>query len=442
MASSACGSRPDHLADERLTELARAGDQAAFTAIVERYQAELQAHARRLVPDGRGDDVVQQAFLNAWSALTAGSEVAHLRGWLHTIVRNAATRTQRPIEAPLPDEVSGGEFLEELVQRRATVCAALSELSALPTRQRDALVSTALHGVPRAQVASRMGLSEGAVRQLVHRARLTVRRAVIAVLPYPLVRAFGFGAPDAVGPASDALVGAGAGSAGALMLKLGAVVAAGALATGVSVHEISHGPGDHRHAVHRRTTDVRAPGRLVHDPGGRSLAGGVAIPRSGSPAPVIGARLVTDDGRGQHGENGRGPDRERDREGHGDQGRGPTGSGDQGGGGGGAGNPRGGGDGGGAGDGGGGRDGGAGGPGPGEAGPVRQGPTEQNGGSPGGSDSSGGSGQGPSDSASGGSGQGPSESASGGGGQGPSDSASDGGGQGPSDSAGSSGSSG
>src|ERR1700744_1032419 len=119
MASPMSGAGADRRADERLTELARAGDQAAFAAIVERYQAELLAHGRRLVPDGRADDVVQQAFLNALSALSAGSEVSHLRGWLHTIVRHAADRTQRPIEAPLPDEAGGGGSLGGLGERRA-----------------------------------------------------------------------------------------------------------------------------------------------------------------------------------------------------------------------------------------------------------------------------------------------------------------------------------
>jgi RNA polymerase sigma-70 factor (ECF subfamily) len=95
MASPLSGAEVDHSSDERLTELARLGDQAAFAMIVQRYQTELLAHARRLVPDGRADDVVQQAFLNAWSALSAECEVSHLRGWLHTIVRNAATRAQR-----------------------------------------------------------------------------------------------------------------------------------------------------------------------------------------------------------------------------------------------------------------------------------------------------------------------------------------------------------
>jgi RNA polymerase sigma factor (sigma-70 family) len=367
MASPVSGVAAHHPSDERLTELARAGDPEAFAAIVQRYQTELLAHARRLVLDGRADDVVQQAFLNAWSALTAGSEVSHLRGWLHTIVRNAASRTQRPIEAPLPDEAVGAESLEELVQRRATVRAALSELNALPTRQREALVSTALHGIPRARVASRMGLSEGAVRQLVHRARSTLRQAVTAVLPYPLIRALGRGASDATGPASDAVVGASAGSAGALIVKLGAVVAAGALATGVSVHEISRGSDHHRSAVHRRTSEAARPS--AHAPARRPLAGDRSTGRRDSPAPGTRLRLVADGDRdsGAPTGHGDGRDRVRTRGRHGER-RGD--GGDRGG------------------------DVGDGATGSGASGPREHGPPEQNGAPPGGSGSgsSGGSG--------------------------------------------------
>src|ERR1700744_4703192 len=108
MRSAMPGNASGDLPDDHLTELARRGDHAAFAGIVGRYQSELPAHARRLVPDGRADDVVQQAFLNAWLALRTGSDVSHLRGWLHAIVRNAAHRSQRPVEAPLAAEPGGG----------------------------------------------------------------------------------------------------------------------------------------------------------------------------------------------------------------------------------------------------------------------------------------------------------------------------------------------
>ena len=73
--------------DERLVSLARAGHDRAFVAIVERYNAELHALARRLCSDGRAEDIVQQTFLSAFAALRSGAEVKHLRGWLYRIAQ-------------------------------------------------------------------------------------------------------------------------------------------------------------------------------------------------------------------------------------------------------------------------------------------------------------------------------------------------------------------
>ena len=175
--------------DERLVALAGTGHDRAFAVIVERYRLELHAHARRLTSDGRAEDVVQQTFLSAFTALRSGTEVQHLRGWLYQIVRNAATRVHGPREAALDDVSIIGEPLEDVVQERAMAISALSEVGRLPERQREALVGT-VQGRRRAEIANSMGLSEGAVRQLVHRARMSVRAAVTAVTPFPLARWF------------------------------------------------------------------------------------------------------------------------------------------------------------------------------------------------------------------------------------------------------------
>ena len=69
--------------------------------IVERYRPELLVFARRLSSEGRGEDIVQQAFLSAFAALRSGTEVRHLRGWLYRIVRNAAVASHAPVCVPL-----------------------------------------------------------------------------------------------------------------------------------------------------------------------------------------------------------------------------------------------------------------------------------------------------------------------------------------------------
>ncbi len=174
--------------DNRLVSLARAGNEHAFAAIVGRYRPELLAHARRLVSDGRAEDIVQQAFLSAFAALRSGAEVRHLRGWLCRITRNETIRSHRPLDAPLESVAATGEPLEDVVARRTLALTALSALGRLPRRQREAIVGTALQDRGRSEIADAMGLSEGAVRQLVHRARMTLRTAITVLTPYPLAR--------------------------------------------------------------------------------------------------------------------------------------------------------------------------------------------------------------------------------------------------------------
>src|SRR4051794_2845273 len=210
--------------------LARSGHERAFVAIVERYRRPLQAFARRLVPEHRVDDVLQQSFVNAWAALSAGAEIRHLRGWLHQIVRNAAIAAARtPGEDQLSDTMIGEEGPQAQVERRLQLEETLRHVARLPEQQRLALVQTAMEGRSREEIASGLGLSEGAVRGLVHRARSTLRAAATAITPLPIAlwAAQGGGAPVAE-------VAAGGSIAGLAVKASTVVVATGAIATSVA----------------------------------------------------------------------------------------------------------------------------------------------------------------------------------------------------------------
>src|SRR4051794_22885049 len=208
--------------DDRLVMLARSGHERAFVAIVERYRRPLHAFARRMVGDGRVEDVLQQAFVSAWTALNAGAEVRHLRGWLHQIVRNAAIAAAHgPGEDELSDTLIGADGPQAEVERRLEVRETLRNVARLPDRQRRALVGTAMEGRSREEIAASLGLSEGAVRGLVHRARTTLRAAASALTPLPV--------------ATWAAAGAGAGSVAGVVVKAGTgVVVPGAVATSVA----------------------------------------------------------------------------------------------------------------------------------------------------------------------------------------------------------------
>src|SRR5215207_10637048 len=175
--------------DERLVALARDGHERAFEAIVERYRGALLRAARRYLPEARAEDALQQAYIAAWSALQRGDEVRDLRAWLYRIVHNFALNQLRVSGydyAELDDALRGTDAPQEEMERRAVVRQTLAGLAALPERQRDALLQIAVEGRSQEEVAEELGLSHGAVRQLVHRARTSLRTAATALVPLPL----------------------------------------------------------------------------------------------------------------------------------------------------------------------------------------------------------------------------------------------------------------
>jgi RNA polymerase sigma factor (sigma-70 family) len=229
--------------DLRLVALAAAGHERAFEAIVERYRRQLLRHARRYLPEARAEDAVQQALVSAWTGLRRGDEVRELRPWLHRIVHNAALNALRTpgydydeLRATL--QGSGGPA--ELAERRAVVHGTLAGLAALPERQRQALLQIAVEGRSQDEVAEQLGLSQGAVRQLVHRARSALRAAATAVVPLPLatwLATTGAGRTDVAVRVGELVAGAG-GSATLAKAGAVAVLAGGAVAGPAVVHDV------------------------------------------------------------------------------------------------------------------------------------------------------------------------------------------------------------
>jgi RNA polymerase sigma factor (sigma-70 family) len=230
--------------DERLVALARGGSEAAFQAIVERYRRPLQRACRRVLSESRAEDAVQQAFMAAWMALERGDEVLNLRAWLLMIARNTSLNALRVPGfdySELRESLDAGAAPQEALERREVMRQTLAGLAALPERQREALLRSAVAGVSYADIAHDLGLSEGATRQLVLRARTTMRAAATALVPWPLVQALATGGRTDATQRIAEIVGAGGGAgAAAFTAKAGvvAVVASSAVVAPVVVrHE-------------------------------------------------------------------------------------------------------------------------------------------------------------------------------------------------------------
>ncbi len=171
--------------DQRLVEFARRGDVAAFEAIVLRYQEPLLRHCRRMLTPAEAEDAVQEAFLAAYRSIDRTGPELRLGGWLFRIAHNAALGIlrRRVSTAPLEALPLVTESADAAMERRQHLRDTLGAISNLPETERQALIERALAGRGHREIAMGLGRSEGAVRQLLHRARTRLRDCVATLVP-------------------------------------------------------------------------------------------------------------------------------------------------------------------------------------------------------------------------------------------------------------------
>ncbi len=197
------GGTPD---DATLLSRLREGDEAAFAALVRRYQATMLRVARAYVStDAVAEEVVQEAWLGLLKGLDTFEARSSVKTWLFRILVNRAmTRGQREARAlpfsslgdPAEDEgptVSADRFARdgawatpprpfELPSARAELLelrAQLREaLAGLPARQRIVVTLHDVEGMSTEEVAEALGLTTNNVRVLLHRARARLQAAL------------------------------------------------------------------------------------------------------------------------------------------------------------------------------------------------------------------------------------------------------------------------
>ncbi len=221
--------------DSRLVGLVREGHELAFEEIVRRYRPPLVSFAAAIVPRAHAEDVVQEALAKAHRALSSGDAEISLRPWLYAIVRNRALNALRdePAHDHLDESFDGVPQPQDVAARREELAALTARLKGLPAPQREAIVKRELEGRSHDEIASALGLSVGAVRGLIYRARATLRDGAGMLFPMPVLRALlsPESTPDAVGVAGAA-AGLAAGGGGGIALKAGATLGVAVIAAG------------------------------------------------------------------------------------------------------------------------------------------------------------------------------------------------------------------
>ena len=184
------GSEP--IGDAALVALARAGDRDAVRLLVTRHNRQLFRVARSVLhDDGEAEDVVQEAYVRAFTALDGFRGESSFSTWLVRIALNEAlgrarrngrtvSRTVEQIEAaggevlmfpgsmrtPDPEEEAGRDHVRRLLERA---------LDGIPEPFRLVFVLREVEGLSADETADRLGIRPETVRTRLHRARRLLR---------------------------------------------------------------------------------------------------------------------------------------------------------------------------------------------------------------------------------------------------------------------------
>jgi RNA polymerase sigma-70 factor, ECF subfamily len=198
--------------DPAVLAAARAGDEQAFSTLVEPHRRELHAHCYRMLGSVYdAEDVLQETLLRAWRGLSRFEGRSSVRSWLYTIATNSCltyigrrpkrvlpvdyapaaephtTPGQPVVESvwvePYPDETVGledGFYAPEAryEERESVELAFIAALQHLAPRQRAVLILCEVLGFSAKEAAEMLESSVQSVNSALQRARAAVEERI------------------------------------------------------------------------------------------------------------------------------------------------------------------------------------------------------------------------------------------------------------------------
>lgn len=180
-----------HPSDADVVAQVLAGDREAFSLLVDRYQDEFTAYARRMT--GSVDDaadIVQDSFVRAYSSLARCRDPAKFKGWLFRIVTNQckthlSKRSRRktwPMSSVKPLAVPAEGTPQDEAEARDMRRKLHEALRALTDEQREALILKYLHGLSLDEIAELLSATVPAVKMRLKRGREALRAQLDGVM--------------------------------------------------------------------------------------------------------------------------------------------------------------------------------------------------------------------------------------------------------------------
>ena len=201
------------LPDTEIVKRVCAGESALFEILMRRHNQRVYRAARAVVKDeAEVEDVMQQAYINAFTHLHQFEERSQFSTWLTRIVLHEAFGRRRKLrrsesvmgtQSDLDED--GREFMDTVASPRADPerQAYAQELNrvleaavdALPETYRTVFMLRDIEGLSTSETGEGLGLGDEAVKTRLHRARAMIRRAVAARIGAVAAGAFEFRAP-------------------------------------------------------------------------------------------------------------------------------------------------------------------------------------------------------------------------------------------------------
>lgn len=192
----------DPIADEEIVARVVAGDVALFEMLIRRHNQRIYRAVRAVLRDDElVEDVMQQAYLNAYQHLPQFAGNARFSTWLTRIAVNEAIGRRRKRyrlvnegdeelmnladpDARDPEQQASASELRDVLER---------EVAALPDTFRTVLILRDVEGLSTAETAASLDISEDLVKQRLHRARGVLRDQLYRRAGVTLQSIFTFG---------------------------------------------------------------------------------------------------------------------------------------------------------------------------------------------------------------------------------------------------------
>lgn len=175
------------LDEQELLRRIKAGDTSACAVCIESHSPSLYRMALRVVRDeAEAEDVLQETFLSAFKAIPHFDGRSSLGTWLYRIAYNTALMKLRSRRDALSLDDDAGDAVplqiaspdhspDDVIVEHETAQMLGDAVNSLPRSLREVFVLREMEELSTLKTAQKLGISEGAVKVRLHRARQALR---------------------------------------------------------------------------------------------------------------------------------------------------------------------------------------------------------------------------------------------------------------------------